>query len=191
VKEWLNDVDPDGSERRAGTTHNGRRVHLSQSFEKQWFLDGVLDPVGGAIVKTVLSGIEDEMRHSDTEAAKELTGHAVLSADHVRTSRQRRADALVEMATRALTAPERGRRPAPLFTVLVGEEAFARTCRLASGTALTPGSLVPYLSGAAIERIVFDGPDRVISVGRQRTFTGALRRAIQVRDQRCTHPFCD
>jgi len=39
---------------------------------------------------------------------------------------------------------------------------------------------------------VFDGPSRVIEVSRKRRFTGALRRAIQVRDRRCQHPSgCD
>jgi hypothetical protein len=38
---------------------------------------------------------------------------------------------------------------------------------------------------------VFDGPDRVLAVSRQRSFRGAVRRAIQVRDRRCAHPYCD
>ncbi|MFZ6004264.1 MAG: HNH endonuclease signature motif containing protein, partial [Actinomycetota bacterium] len=39
---------------------------------------------------------------------------------------------------------------------------------------------------------VFDGPSRVIDVGaRRRFFRGALRRAIEVRDRTCFHPYCD
>ena len=64
-------------------------------------------------------------------------------------------------------------------------------CRLASGTVVTPGSLVPWLRDADLERIVFDGPDRVLSVSRRREFTGALRRAIEVRDRECGHDLCD
>jgi 5-methylcytosine-specific restriction endonuclease McrA len=45
---------------------------------------------------------------------------------------------------------------------------------------------------AWIERIVFGGPSRVIDVGvTQRLFTGATRRAVEVRDQECFHPCCD
>ena len=45
---------------------------------------------------------------------------------------------------------------------------------------------------ADIERIVFDAPDRVLSVSHRRRFTGALRRAIEVRDRHCQHPSgCD
>ena len=41
------------------------------------------------------------------------------------------------------------------------------------------------------KRQVFDGPDRVLSVSRRREFTGALRRAIEVRDRECGHDLCD
>jgi hypothetical protein len=54
---------------------------------------------------------------------------------------------------------------------------------------VSPQQVVPYLCEGDIERIVFDGPSRVIDVGvRERFFTGALRRAIEVRDRRCTTP---
>ena len=57
---------------------------------------------------------------------------------------------------------------------------------------MTPGSLVPWLTEADIERVVFDGPDRVKNVGvRRRFFTGATRRAVEVRDRECYSEFCD
>jgi hypothetical protein len=65
-------------------------------------------------------------------------------------------------------------------------------CELANGTVVTPGQIVPLLADADIEAILFDGPDRIISVSRRRRFTGALRRAIEVRDRHCQHPSgCD
>jgi hypothetical protein len=89
--------------------------------------------------------------------------------------------------------PEGARRPEPLFRVLVGYETFAgRMCQLANGTVVTPGSLVPWLDQAWVERVVFDGPARVVDVGQaRRAFTGATRRAVQLRDQQCFHPLCD
>ena len=41
---------------------------------------------------------------------------------------------------------------------------------------------------AVMETFLFDGPSVVIAKTHRRTFTGALRRAIQVRDRRCQHP---
>ena len=96
------------------------------------------------------------------------------------------------MAIRSRCTHPGGLRPRPLITILTGHESFARICELADGTVLAPGQVVPLLSEAEIERVVFDGPDRVISVSRRRRFTGALRRAIEVRDRRCQHPSgCD
>jgi hypothetical protein len=42
-----------------------------------------------------------------------------------------------------------------------------------------------------VERVVF-GPDRRIEVSATaRLFSGATRRAIELRDRACTHPYCD
>jgi len=98
---------------------------------------------------------------ADWSAAKERLGPAPLIVEPDRTPAQRRADALVEMATRARTAPAGGRRPAPLFTVVVGLETLTGpVLELFNRTVLTPG-------------------------------TAALRRAIEVRDRTCFHPSCD
>ncbi|HSL59493.1 MAG TPA: HNH endonuclease signature motif containing protein [Acidimicrobiales bacterium] len=65
-------------------------------------------------------------------------------------------------------------------------------CELADGTVITPGQLLPLLTEADIERAVF-GPDRrIIDLGRRsRLFVGGARRAVEIRDRRCTAPGCD
>jgi hypothetical protein len=189
---WEQLADPDGTEDDAAAQHDSRRAHRSQTSGGTWVLDAILDPVGGATLDEALSGIERELFEADWAEAKAVHGDHVSLEKLGRTPAQRRADALVELAVRAGTAPADGRRPTPLFTVLVDYPTFGRVCELASGTITTPGSLAPWLSQADVERVVFDGPSRVIDVGaRTRFFTGALRRAIQVRDRHCTWPGCD
>jgi 5-methylcytosine-specific restriction endonuclease McrA len=47
------------------------------------------------------------------------------------------------------------------------------------------------LDEAYIERAVF-APDKRVEVSETaRLFTGATRRAIELRDRTCTHPYCD
>jgi hypothetical protein len=76
--------------------------------------------------------------------------------------------------------------------VVIDLESLKRTCELWNGTVVTPGSLVPWLDDAWVERIVYAAPSRVVDVGvRRRFFTGATRRAIQVRDRFCSSEFCD
>jgi hypothetical protein len=66
-----------------------------------------------------------------------------------------------------------------------------RVCELADRIVITPGALASLLDEALIERVVFDGPSRVIDVGRARRFSGAVRRALDVLDRGCTHEGCD
>jgi hypothetical protein len=66
-----------------------------------------------------------------------------------------------------------------------------RMCQLARGTVVTPGSLLPWLEEADLERAVFAPGRRVECSVTARFFTGATRRAIELRDRQCQHPCCD
>jgi hypothetical protein len=199
VAYWQQMADPDGVEADAGALHQRRRAHVSRSFEGLWFGEFVLDPIAGAAFAEQLDRIGVELFEADRARARETANAAGggevsgTDIDSVRSPAQRRADALVEMARRAGATPPGGRRPEPLFTVLVGYETLAgRICELANGTVVTPGSLLPWLDGSLIERVVFDARSRVIDVGRRtRCFAGATRRAIEVRDRECFQKTCD
>jgi len=190
---WHQLADPSGVEVDAAKLLADRRVSLAQTFLGAWSGDILLDPISGSIVSSALSRIEDDLFDADWRAARERLGKDPVAGDLSRTSMQRRADALVEMATRASTAPPEGKRPEPLFSVVVDlPTVTGRLCELAERTPVTPGSLVPWLDRAWIERIVFEGPSRVIDVGVQRRlFSGATRRAVEVRDRECYHDLCD
>ena len=172
---WAQHTDPDGADDAAEARRARRNVHLARTFEDAWALEALLAPADGTIVDTALRRIEGELRGDSDE----------------RTPGQLKADALVELARRAMSTPPGSRRPALLVTVLVGYETFAgRICELADGTVLAPFDVAALLD-AVIERAVFDGPSRVLDIGEQRLFTGALRRATELRDRQCTHPWCD
>jgi hypothetical protein len=190
---WRQHADPDGTEADAEAEHQARRVDLSKTFRGSWVLDGQLDPVLGTIVANQLRSIEDELFEADWAEGRDRLGDGVQASRLRRTFAQRRADALVEMAIRAGTAPAHGKRPEPLFSVLVDYETLTgRICELSNGAVVTPGSLVPWLEQAWVERIVFYSPSRVIDVGvTRRLFAGATRRAVEVRDRQCYHRYCD
>jgi hypothetical protein len=188
---WEQEADPDGVEQQAGSDETLRRVHLSDGLHGTGILDGELTAVANATVKTALERIHDEFFRAEWARVKDRLGRDPQISELERTPAQRRHDALVEMANRAMTVPHNGKRPAPLVTVLVGYETFAgRICQLADQTIVTPGTVAKLLDDALIERVVFDGPSRVIDVGQARCFTGALRRAIEVRDRECQWPGC-
>jgi hypothetical protein len=193
VRYWEAMVDQDGVEDQAAADRASRYVHLSQTFRGNWALDGQLDPVTGEEIHTELRRIERELFEADWAAAKAIHGDTTCLDDLERTPAQRRADALREMARRSAATPADAKQPKPLLVVHLGDDSLRRLCELASGTVIAPGQVVPLLGDAEIERIVYAGASRrVIDIGRRsRFFTGALRRAIQLRDRRCTHPGCN
>src|SRR5580704_18028471 len=155
------------------------------------YWEQLADP-DGAVVSDEHDRIRQELFEADWAAAREDLGRDPTPGELSRTPGQRRADALVEMATRSRSTTAEGRRSAPLFSVLVDYPTLhGRICELANGTVVPPGSLLPWLDRAHIERVVF-GADRRVEVSATiRLFTGATRRAIELRDRECTHPFCD
>jgi hypothetical protein len=190
---WEQHVDPDGSEEAAEARRARRDVRLSASFDGVCLGSITLDPVGGAIVRDELRRLEQALFEADWAAAKEAAGDDDPLAQHLaRTPAQRRADALVEMATRSRSVPPGARRPAPLLTVFVDYPTLhGRVCELADGTVLTPGQLLPWITGADVERAVFGPGARVEVSDTSRFFRGATRRAIEIRDRTCAHPMCD
>jgi hypothetical protein len=189
---WKQLADPQSADQEAEARRARRDVYLVTSFAGTWLGAMTLDPISGAIVSGELERLERTLFEADWAQARDTLGRDPAPAELARTPGQRRADALVEMATRSQSAPQGARRPAPLFTVLVGWETLTRRIsQLEDGTVVTPGTLLPWLDRADLERAVFAPGRRVEISPRARLFTGATRRAIEVRDRECTHPFCD
>lgn len=180
VAYWRNRSDADGSGDGEATKRRDRaadaHLHASETLDGTTVINGVLDPIAGEVFRNELDRLERLLYLADNEAGVE------------RTNAQRRAVALVEMATRSASMPADARRPKPLFVVHVGDETARRLCELAGGTVLQPDELAGWVDDALMEAFLFDGPSVVLTASQKRTFTGKLRSAIQARDRRCQHP---
>jgi hypothetical protein len=145
----------------------------------------------GAEFGTALDRIERELFEADWARARERLGRDPTVSELERIPAQRRHDALVVMARRAMGTAERARLPRPLLSIHVdGPTVFGRLCELADGTPLTSYELLQHLPVAEIERIVHEAPDRVSVSEHTRLFRGAERRAVETRDRYCTFPGC-
>jgi len=193
-------ADPDGADEAARARRERRNVTLNSSFGGMFLGTMTLDAISGEIVKSELGRISDQMFHEDVAEAKARLGAEPKREDLARTSAQRRADALVEMATRSRSAPADAARPAPLFSVVIDHPSLVqgvrdamtrRLCELSSRTIVTPSELVPFFDTAVIERVLFRSPVRAEVGAKARFFSGATRRAIEVRDLCCTFPGCE
>jgi hypothetical protein len=188
---WKQLADPEGADAADEDRRAARHVYLESSIGGMWLGQMTLDPVSGSIVAGELNRLEHELFEADCAEAKERLGRTPRLDELARDGGQRRADALVEMATRSASAPAEGIRPAPLFSVLVGyETAHGRICELENGTVLAPSALDAWMDSAYFERAIFSLGGRVDVSVRARLFTGGTRRAIELRDRICTHPYC-
>jgi hypothetical protein len=190
---WAQLADPEGAEESDLERMARRDVYLNKSIHDMYLGAMTFDPVSGAIVSKELVRLEQALFEADWAQAKAELGRDPKLHELCRTSAQRRADALVEMAIRSASAPPDARRPEPLFSVLVGYETLhGRISQLADGSVLAPGTLLPWMDGAWFERIVFRPGKRVECSARARFFTGGTRRAIEIRDHDgCTHEYCE
>jgi hypothetical protein len=216
---WKQTIDQDGTDEDAEKRRNQRDVYLVQGFGGIWFGQMTLDPVSGTIVANELDRLEQMLFDAEWAETRERLGREPAVSDLPRSPNQRRADALVEMASRSKSAPHDRRCPAPLFTVLVDYETLhGRISQLENGTVVPPGSLLRWLpeadveragfkvggrveigapsklsalTGTALERAVFTPKVRAEIPPASRLYTGSTRRSIEVRDQTCTHPTCD
>jgi hypothetical protein len=189
---WEQLADQDGTEEAAQARRDRRDVYLVPT-PGGYFGKMQLDLVEGAIVAKELERLENELYEADCAQAKERLGRQPRQHELARTSAQRRADAMVEMAVRSASARgSEGRRPAPLFSVLIDYHTLSgRISQIEGGPAVPPGSLLPWLDGAIFERIIFSPGKRAECSVTSRFFTGATRRALEVRDLQCCHEFCD
>jgi hypothetical protein len=173
-------VDPDGFERDANEDFEGRGLHISQTGS-MFIIDGVLDPVGGAALKSAIDSLSK--RHAP---------------DDKRTPRQRRADALTEIVFHAMDDGKLPKRNGvrPHITVTTTLEGL-------KGELGVPASHLEHgmpISSVTVQRLACDGclsrvlmaDSQVIDVGRAtRAISPSQKRALRARDKHCRFPGCD
>ena len=158
-----------------------RWLQLWQTWKGSYRLEGELDPEGGTALKTVLQGLMKKQPNDDQ-----------------RTSTQRRADAVVEMAWCCLDAgdlPEQGGEKPHLM--LISE---LSTLRLEPGSRLAELDWGPLVTGesarriacdAAITPVIVDSIGEVLYVGNSsRSLPPRMHKALKLRDRHCQVPGC-
>jgi hypothetical protein len=113
-----------------------------------------------------------------------------------RTPAARRADALVDLVRRAVSAPDgQPRQPKTMLTVTVPLDVLAGRCRgagvLADGSHLTPETVRRLACDAQVVPAVLGSHGEVLEQGQAvRLFTRPQIRHLWLRDGKCTFPGC-
>ncbi len=155
-----------------------RRLHVSKLDDGSVHLDGRLDPVAGEAFVTALERFLDPSVNPD------------------RTAAQRRADALHEMARRAL-----GSAVAVELGVIIDADTLAGNmpsdprrarCDLTHVGPVPPSTIRRLACDAIVRRVVRDSDGEILDLGRRtRIVSNAQRVAVMVRDGGCAWPGCD
>jgi hypothetical protein len=173
-------VDPDGALAAALKEHERQYLHLSQTFDGVYVIDGLLDAEGGATLQTALNALSQPV-------PGEMRGAA-----------ERRADALVELAVRQLQSGSlpsaHGQRPHLVLTASVDAltgSPGAMPAELALAGPVHAEAARRIACDASVSTVTTAGSEP-LSVGReQRRIPAALRRALAHRDRGCRYPGCD
>ncbi|WP_261576340.1 HNH endonuclease signature motif containing protein, partial [Frankia gtarii] len=162
-----------------------RRFSLTDTAQGTTLLSGELDAEGAALLRTALDSLAAPRPAAD-------------GAPDSRSPARRRADALIDLVGRVLSAgavpSAGGTRPhlsvtIPWSTLLATGASPAMT---SWGLPLPRAVLARLSCDAEISRILLDPAGVPLDVGRtSRTVPAHLRRALTVRDQGCTFPGCD
>ncbi len=187
VRWWMAQVDADGAEDRAAKAHDRRRVHLSTGLDGVGHLDGSLDPEATGIVKRALESISEELYRAEQGCADGSAGT---------TAAQRRADALVEMARRAMATDPKSSTPAkPLIFAVVDLEVLegraGGRCEVDGVGPIAPETARRLACDANVARVITQGGSTVLDLGLSTpTPNRAQRRALRIRDRGCVVPGC-
>jgi len=170
-------IDPDGALSDADRAYESRAVHLSQTYDGIFILDGRLDEEGGTLLRTALDALSKPRGRGDERCPS-----------------QRRADALVELAHRQLQNGQLpasgGQRPHLVVTVPLDTLRKERGCvagDLGRGATVPAETARRIACEASLTEIVVDpASGEPLSVGRsRRTVPSSIRRALAVRDRGC------
>ncbi len=179
VEYWKAAVDGPGVETGVEELEERRYLFAAKTFEGMVKLDGLLDPVTGDLVLTALGAAMPPPCRDDR-----------------RTARQRRADALADLARRFLDSGEASGTEKPHVLVLTDLDALqghgGGVHETANGQVLTPGQVRRYACDCTISRIILGPDSEPLDIGRAtRIIPPAMRRALIARDRHCQHPGCD
>jgi hypothetical protein len=159
-----------------------RKLKLSTWIDGSLLISGVLDPEGGAALRTALEPL------------------ARRSGAHDDRDRERRlADALVDLSMHALDSgliPQQGSQRTHLQVTTSLETLLglpgAPAADMEFSLPISSKTVERLACDCSVTRILLGSDSMVIDVGRaKRTVSGPARKALNVRDRGCTWPACE
>ena len=182
ARRWRVIADDYRASREPPGGRDGQRLHLASTFHGKGILNGELSPESTAILKAALDA---------HDTGPDPTG----AAEPARSLAERRADALIAMASGALPL-----RPVNLDVVIdldtlegrMAADLTAARSDVRGIGPIAPETIRRFACDSAVGRIIMRGKSEILDLGRRvRVPTPAQRRALAVRDGGCAVHGCD
>jgi hypothetical protein len=181
-RHYRHAADPKGYAADEADLVENRSLRMSTADDGAVLLSCILDPAGGAAVRTALEPLARRSGAGDD-----------------RTYDRRMADALVDMSMHALDnglVPQNASRRTHLqvttsLETLLGLEG-APAAEMEFSLPISSRTVERLACDCSVTRMLLGSDSMVIDVGRaKRTISGPARKALNVRDGGCTWPSCD
>ncbi len=179
LQEWRRSTDPEGTQAHVERRFACRALHLSDAWSGMLHLAGDLDPESGGIVQAALRSLAEPARPDPQDD---------------RTPAQRHADALVEICRRHLDSTPSTASGRPHLNITVPWEMLRKDSGLVDTEAgpISVETARRLACDATISRVTLQPDGTPAEAGpSRRVIPAPLRRALDLRDQGCTHPGCD
>ena len=191
LAHWQLYADPDGAGDREARNHMRRALHISKQFDGTYKIDGTLEAEPGEIIANALNHRADQLFRSEKQARDDPAAFT--------TPAQRRADALTELITLALSVdPTTSTAATPLLVAFIDAHKLAEedpsgpVGETASGYPIDAATARRLACDAGIARIITDGTPTPVDLGlTNHDPSPSQRRALTARDRGCTFPGCD
>ena len=168
---YRHSLDASGYNRDQENLHEQRGLRLNTARDGCLLISGLLDPVGGAIVRSALEPLSQRSGEHDD-----------------RTVEQRYADGLQELASGGKQAEVQVTATIETLKGLAG----APAAELEFALPISGSSVQRMACDCSVTRVLLDQDSAVVDMGRsKRVISPKLRSALKIRDGHCQWPGCE
>src|SRR5438270_5680378 len=170
-------ADAEGMAREQSLAVERRELRVSQQQDGSVTLSGILDPIGGAALRTALEPLAKKSGKDDDRGRE-----------------RRLADALVELSHHSLAQGTPRQRPHLNVTATLGtlyKIPGSSAAEVDHGSPLSQESVNRIACDCSITRHIFESGSVLVDLGREkRVISSPLRKALEARDKHCRWPGC-
>ncbi len=168
---YRHSIDADGYNRDQERLAEERTLRLHTAQDGCLLINGLLDPIGGAAMRTALEPLAQPSGQQDD-----------------RTREQRYADALVELASGGKQADVQVTATIETLKGLAG----AAAAEMEFSIPISSSAVQRIACDCSVTRVLLDQESAVVDMGRsKRLISNHLRTALKVRDGHCQWPACE